>query len=117
MVGSAFADTWKRAELYFTYWNVLTRARLTITAARESAQYKKTFTTNAPQIAEILALHKLKSVKEKDPEDARLVVDLYTDTNQKITYYASRFRLSSEDDSMKRNLDNNFQITIQKLFK
>ena len=114
---SVFADTWQRADVYFTDWDVLTRERWTINKARELAQHKKTFTTDASLIADMLSLQKLKPSKGKHPEDARLVVDLYTDTNHKVTYYASRFRISSADDGMKHDLGGSFREEIRNLFK
>jgi len=114
---SAFADTWQRADIYFTDWDVLTRERWTIAKARERAQHKITITENASRIADMLSLQKMKPVMGKSPEDARLVVDLYTDTNHKVTYYASRFSLSTANDAMKRDLDRSFRQKIRNLFK
>ena len=50
-------------------------------------------------------------------QDARLVVDLYTDAGIKVTYYAGRSGLSSADDSLKRDLDESFRTSIRTLFK
>jgi len=103
--------------VYFTDWDVLTRERWTIGKARELARHKKTFIESAPRVAEMLSLDKLEPAKDKQSEDARLVVDLYTDAGTKVTYYASRSRLSSADDSLKRDLDESFRKAVRSLFK
>jgi hypothetical protein len=108
---------WSKAEVYFTDWDVLTRERWTIEKARKLAQHKKSFIQDASRITDMLSLDKLQPAKERASEDARLVVDLYTDAGRKVTYYASRFRLSSADDSLKRELDESFRKSVRSLFK
>ena len=99
--GIVHADTWLRANLYFIEWSTTTRVALTPQRVRELADYKATFQADAPQLAASLHLEQLKKAKNREREDARLVVDLSTDTGTRVTYYASMFHLCSEDNVYK----------------
>jgi hypothetical protein len=114
-VSACRADTWQRADIYFIDWDVLTRARLTPERVRELADSKRTFRREAPEIARSLALDKLKLTKDKQPEDARLVIDLFTATGARITYYASRFSLCTADSTFKRPIDEQFRQRFKRL--
>jgi len=102
------ADTWRRAEVYLVGWEMVTRIPLTPERVRELAKKKGVFQKEASAIARMLALQELKPDKEGRAEDARLVVDLYTDTGVRVTYYASRFNLSRADNASKRPIDDSF---------
>jgi hypothetical protein len=108
---------WQRADIYFIDWDVLTRASLTPQRVRELADSKRTFRRDAPDIARSLALDKLRPTKDKHPEDARLVIDLFTDTGTRITYYASRFNLCAADSASKRPIDEKFRQQFKRLAK
>jgi hypothetical protein len=107
--GIVHADTWLRANLYFIEWSTTTRVALTPQRVRELADYKATFQADAPQLAASLHLEQLKKAKDREREDARLVVDLFTDTDTRVTYYASVFHLCSEDNVYKRAIGPGFR--------
>ena len=111
------ADTWQRADIYFIDWAVSTRIALTPQRVRELVDSKRTFRNDASEIAHSLALDKLKPTKDKQPEDARLVIDLFTDTGACITYYASRFNLCSVDSASKRPIDEQFRQRFKRLLR
>jgi len=110
-------EEWQRAELYFIDWDVLTRASLTPERVRELADCKRTFTHDASEVARTLALDKLRPVKNKEREDARLVVDLFTDTGHRLTYYASRFNLCTADSARKHSVGGQFRRYFSRLMK
>jgi len=111
------ADTWQRADIYFIDWDVLTRVGLTPERVRELADSKRTFRRDAPDIARSLALDKLRPTEDKHSEDARLVIDLFTDTGARVTYYASRFNLCTADSASKRPIDEKFRQRFKHLSK
>jgi hypothetical protein len=108
-ISTSRADTWQRAEVYFIDWSVLTRVALSPERVRELADYKHTVRNDAPAVARLLELTKLKPSKDNRPEDARLVIDLLDDTMQGHTYYASRFNLCSANNKRKRAMDEQFR--------
>lgn len=116
-VASGRADDWQRAEVYFIDWNVTTRVALTPARVRELAQTRYLFVNRAPDVAHMLALEKLKPVKDRSQEDARFVVDLVDDTMQRHTYYASTFHLCSADNRCKRPIDASFRLLLERLAK
>ena len=111
------ADTWQRAEIYLIDWEMTTRVALTPQRVRELAKSRRAFREEASEIARLLALDKLKVQDEPRPEDARLVVDLYTDTGAKVTYYASRLNLCTADNASKHSLDAEFRKRFSELAK
>src|SRR3954462_7737389 len=84
-VCASHADDWLRADVYFIEWDVTTRVALTPERVRQLADYKHTFRDDAPAVARLLELAKLKIAKTKNPEDARVVIDLTDDTMQRHT--------------------------------
>lgn len=102
-------ENWQRAEIHFIGWEVRTRASLTAEDVRRLTRLKCTFRRDAPEIARWLACEKLKPARDKRPEDARLVVDLFTDTGARVTYYASQFNLCTADSASKRPIDGKFR--------
>jgi len=110
-------DTWQRVDIYFIDWAVSTRIALTPQRVRELADSKRTFRNDAPEIARSLSLDKLRPTKDKQPEDARLVIDLFSDTGARITYYASQFHLCSADSASKRPIDELFRQRFKRLSK
>ena len=113
----ARAEEWQRAELYFIDWDVLTRASLTPERVRALADHKRTFSRDLAGIVNALAISKLRPAKRPEPEDARLVVDLYTDTGARVTYYASRFDLCTADSKWKHPIDVQFRRYFSRLMK
>jgi hypothetical protein len=111
------ADTWQRADIYLIDWDVLTRASLTPERVRNLADFKHTYQREALEIVRSLELDKLKPTNEKQPEDACLVVDLFTVTGVRVTYYASRFNLCTADCSSKRPIDEQFRQRFRSLAK
>ena len=108
-------DDWLRADVYFIDWSVLTRAALTPKRVRQLADYKHTFRDDAPAVARLLELAKVKPTKDNRQEDARLVIDLLDDTMQRHTYYASRFNFCSADNKRKRAIDAQFRQRLTRL--
>jgi hypothetical protein len=114
---SSDADDWQRADVYFIDWDNTTRIALTPGRVRQLADYKHTFRNDAPAVARLLQLSRLKPVKNKRPEDARVVIDLTDDTLRVHTYYASRFNLCSADNRLKHEIDEQFRRRIARLAK
>lgn len=114
--GVCRADTWTRADIYFIDWNVQVRVSLTPERVREIADSKRTF-LDASHLVRVLALDKLKPTNDRRPEDARLVVDLFTDTGARVTYYASMFDLCTADNALKRSVDEPFRERFRRLVK
>ena len=111
------AEEWQRAELYFIDWDVLTRAALTPERVRELADSRLTFSRDLSPIVDALAIKQLRAAKRPDREDARLVVDLYTDTGARVTYYASRFAFCTADSKWKHPIDAQFRRYFSRLMK
>jgi hypothetical protein len=113
----AQAEEWQRAELYFIDWDVLTRVSLTPERVREIADSRRTFSRDLSPIVGALAINQLRPAKRPDREDARLVVDLYTDTGARVTYYASRFAFCTADSKWKHPIDVQFRRYFSRLMK
>lgn len=112
------AEEWQqRAELYFIDWDVLTRVALTPERVRELADHKRTFSRDVRSIVSALSISKLRPATHPEREDARLVVDLYTDTGARVTYYASRFNLCTADSKWKHPIDAQFRRYLSRLMK
>jgi hypothetical protein len=111
------AEEWQRAELYFIDWDVLTRVGLTPERVRELADYRRTISRDLSNIVSTLAINKLRPAKHPEREDARLVVDLYTDTGARVTYYASRFDFCTADSKWKHPIDVQFRRYFSRLMK
>jgi hypothetical protein len=111
------ADTWRKAEVYYIDWDVLTRASLSVERVRELADYKQTFRIDAPAVARLFELERLKPSKDIRQEDARVVLDLIDCTGQRHTYYASLFNLCSANNKLKRGIDEPFRKRIMRLAK
>lgn len=109
------AETWQRAEVYLVNWNTLTRARLTPERVRQVATSKRTFHHDASKIVVLLALNQLQPAADHRPEDARLVVDLFTEAGERVTCYASRFDLCTADSTSKHAIDEQFRQRFEHL--
>ena len=116
-IAASDAEEWTRAELYFIDWDVLTRVALTPERVRELADHKQTFARDFASIVNALAISKLRPAKHPEREDARLVVDLYTDTGARVTYYASRFSLCTADSKWKHPIDAQFRRFFRRVMK
>jgi hypothetical protein len=103
------SETWERADIYFVDWDVLTRTRLTPENVRELADFKRTYQREALEIARAVDLGKLSFSQDKRPEDARLVIDLFAKDDVRVTYYASKFNLSTFDSTSKYPIDEQFR--------
>ena len=114
--GVCRADTWTRADICFIDWKVQVRVSLTPERVRKIADSKRTF-LDASHIVRVLALDKLKPTKDRRPEDARLVVDLFADTGARVTYYASMFDLCTADNALKGPVDEPFRQRFRRLVK
>jgi hypothetical protein len=103
------AETWERADIYFVDWDLLTRTQLTPENVRDLAGDKRTYQREAPEIARALDLGKLNFSQGKRPEDARLVIDLFSKAGVRVTYYASKFNLLTSDSTSKHPIDEKFR--------
>lgn len=104
------AEEWQRAELYFIDWDMLTRVALTPERVREIATHRRSFSSRElSPVVEALMIRQLRPAAHPEREDARLVVDLYTDTDERITYYASRFAFCTADSKWKHPIDARFR--------
>jgi hypothetical protein len=64
-----------------------------------------------------LQIRQLRPAAQPQREDARLVVDLYTDTDARVTYYASRFAFCTADSKWKHPIDARFRRYFAQLMK
>jgi hypothetical protein len=103
------SETWERADINFVDWDLLIRTRITPENVRDLAGFRCTVQREAPGIARALDLDNLHFSQDKRPEDARLVIDLYSKAGLQVTYYASRFNLSTSDSTSKRPIDEQFR--------
>jgi hypothetical protein len=111
------ADTWQRAEVYMMPWDAETFVPVTPQNARQQMKPLRVFSKKVPEIVHILAIQNLKSEKEIRVGSVRLVVDLYTDTGARISYYADRSELFSADGKSKRSIDHRFRDYFAKLMR
>lgn len=103
-----------QAEIYYYGWDVLTRSRLSLTMVRENPEIQISIRDRfeVDCFVNWLQLDKLKENPTNAPtdaEDPRLVIDLFRSDNTRLTYYASRFNLASEDSRKKRPIDESFR--------
>ena len=103
------ADTWQRANLYFVEWETTVRAALTPQRVRELADYRAVFHRDVVTFANSLRLDALRPNKNKRPRDARLVIDLFTDTGARVTYYSDGADLLTEDNAYSRPVGEAFR--------
>lgn len=118
-VSCTFADTWSKAELYYMDWNVLARCQLSSEWLRKQADLKLNISDQAQlsKLITLLDLEKLRKQATMETEDVRFVVDLYTDTGARITYYASQFSLCNADSTYKRSISKKFKESVSQLMK
>lgn len=104
-----------KAEIYYYGWDILTRNRLSLEFIRQYPKIKTSiigpFETNS--LVEWLISDGM-SVASRDrgvtePEDPRLVIDIYEVNGKRVTFYASRFNLFSEDSKKRRAIDDTFR--------
>jgi hypothetical protein len=109
------AEKWKRAEIRLLDWNVQTFRRVDPSDIKGGD--RRVFTEDAQAFVESLSLDKLAAAKDKNPEDARLVIELTNEKGKVVTYYASRANLCSLDNSLKRPIDEAFRKRFTDIFK
>ena len=104
-----------KAEIYYYGWDILTRTKLSLEFIRQYPKIKTSiidpFETNS--LVEWLMLDRM-SVASHDrgvpePEDPRLVIDIYEVNGKRATFFASRFNLFSEDSKKRRAIDDSFR--------
>lgn len=98
-------------------WDVETFVPVTPQIAREQMKPMRIFRKEVPEIVSILAIQNLKPDKEISAGRVRLVVDLYTDTGARISYYADGSELFSADGKSKRSIDHRFRDYFAKLMR
>jgi hypothetical protein len=114
----AQAEEWLRADIYFIDWDVLRRVALTPERVREIATQRRSFSSRElSPVLDVLQIRQLRQAAHPEREDARLVVDLYTDTDARVTYYASRFALCTADSKWKHPIDARFRRYFAQLAK
>jgi hypothetical protein len=112
------AEEWLRADLYFIDWDVVTRLALTPERVREIATHRCSLSSRELRpILDALQIRQLRAAAQPQREDARLVVDLYTDTDARVTYYASRFAFCTADSKWKHPIDGRFRRYFAQLMK
>jgi len=111
------ADTWQRVDLYLIDWSVETRVSLKPDDVRRTSKFRRTFDKDISEIVRSLGLDQLVIAKNKDREDARLVIDLFTDNGVRTTYYASSFNLCAADNGLKHPIDKSFRGRFEGLAK
>ena len=113
----AYGAPWKRANVYLVGWDVETRVSLTPDRVRALADSKHSYQADVHKVVEALDLTALHPAKDAQPEDARLVVDLFDDAGQRTTYYASRFDLCTADNVQKHPISEALRHHFQTLAK
>lgn len=113
-------DDFVRAEIYYFEWDIETLVGLTPESVRSQPTIKTIIQSPIAPLAkaEVAALRRWLRIEEMKPthankksnaEDARLVIDFYRSDGSRVTYYASRFNLISEDHKIKRPIDDAFR--------
>jgi hypothetical protein len=109
------AQSFVRAELYFIDWSVLTRASLSPEQVRRHP-YISMRIEQQDRVSGLLKWLDIDalspSTADDGPGDARLVVDLFDREGHRVTFYADRFSLMSEDGSRRRAIDRSFRESI-----
>jgi hypothetical protein len=100
-----------KAEIYYYGWDVLTRQKLSSSDVRNGYKIYISITdsTEVAKLVKWLRLDELQSVTNNKAEDARLTIDLFKINGNRITYYASRFNLLTENASAKRSINKEFR--------
>lgn len=100
----------KEARAYFVGWSLLTRVPLGIDDVIEMKRIY--IEVNDPGLTAVfvewLRLSDMKKRKNKDPGDARLVIELIEETGDVITLYSDGSQLFSADSSRSKPVDEAF---------
>jgi hypothetical protein len=109
---------YSRAELFYMGWEVETYTSQTPEDVRRHPITSVVIhdPAYASMLVDWLRLTSLSPNPDRRPnnhEDARLVIDLYRQDGDRVTYYASRFNLLSEDSSVKRPIDAEFRKAFE----
>jgi hypothetical protein len=104
-----------KAHIYYYGWDVMTRTRISLNDVRTSFKIEM-IVLDSYEIERLITLLNLddfievKNIEmEKYSNDPRLVIDLYDSKGVRTTYYASRFKLLSEDSSLVHSIDGSFR--------
>lgn len=98
-----------RIDIYLVQWDTLTRHGLSVSDVRKYANVKSVYTNNTRRILSVLFSEPLRFCPLPGDTDVRLVVDLINQHGQTVTYYATFFRLYSQDGKMNRDIDEKFR--------
>ena len=104
-------ERYSKVDVYYYGWDVETRSRLPINAVRSSSRIQLSIlnSNEIARFADWLELGKMKQVADAGVGDPRLVIDFYDEEGGRTTYYASFFRLYSEDSQISRQIDHSFR--------
>lgn len=105
-----------RVQIYYYGWDVLTRSRISLDAVRQNPKIT-TIIQDKFEIVELVRWLRISNMNQHrdsssgtlEAEDPRLVIDFFDSENKRITYYARRFRLLSEDAKNSRPIDDEFR--------
>ena len=120
----ARAETWKRADIYLLEWRVETYVQVSPESLRHSADKRNTSfravtISDLHRIGQVVRTLDLSALRPSDgrSEDARLLVDLFSTSDRRITYYASRFAMATLDNSRKHRIDERFREYFRAITK
>jgi hypothetical protein len=104
-------EDWQRATIYYYDWDVEVRSDLTVENVRQHF-YTKIDIAHADEAGKFANVIEAKNFQPgPSPRgiDVRLVIDLYSSGGKRTTYFASYFRLYSEDRMSSVEIDNSFR--------
>ena len=108
-------EQFTRIEIYYYGWDVLTRSRLSLDTIRRNSKIHITI-LDQYEMGQFAKWARFDEMEDVDVphgvvvgEDPRLVIDLYEHDGKRVTYYASKFNLLSEDSKKRRRIDERFR--------
>jgi len=109
------SSTYSRVEIFYYGWDILVRSKLSLDNVRDNAKIK-IIISDSYEIENFIKWARLNELQEiidsKNEimdDDPRLVIDMFDSENKRITYYASRFRILTEDSTKWRKIDDEFK--------
>jgi len=96
---NAASPEYKQVKMYFIRWDTLTRTRLSPSDVRQKHQVYIEVNDRAlvAQIVNVLNERPFKNRGTKEPEEARLVIDLVRETGEIDSFYANQSHLITSD--------------------
>ncbi len=111
-VGAESVKEYTEVKIYYISWSIVTRAKLTLNAVRRMSHITTTI-VNRYDIENFIKWGRFNELKNVEGDirygDPRLVIDMYSNSAERTTFYANRRYLYSEDSTKKLLIDKEFR--------